>query len=169
MQQIIYSAWPVSCCYSFVSSVENLNSISSVEVEPLPRAVLQAFSSQFAKSDSRAAEINEADLSGIDITLTRSLMPFQQHGVKYVPYTSCHLNITHITIKKHYYYLFFLQLCGVQRRPPALGWWHGLGENSAGHLYCSLLQKRVATADSYSIFRTLHLGWGNLRLTLKWP
>lgn len=68
--------------------MESLNNISAVEVEPLPRAVLQAFSSQFDKSHSKAAEIPEADLSGIDTTLTRSLMPFQQHGVEYVPYTS---------------------------------------------------------------------------------
>ncbi|KAK3569061.1 hypothetical protein QTP86_021529 [Hemibagrus guttatus] len=63
--------------------MESLNNISAVEVEPLPRAVLQAFSSQFDKSHSRAAEIPEADLSGIDTTLTRSLMPFQQHGVNF--------------------------------------------------------------------------------------
>ncbi|XP_053090397.1 SWI/SNF-related matrix-associated actin-dependent regulator of chromatin subfamily A-like protein 1 isoform X2 [Pangasianodon hypophthalmus] len=63
--------------------VEALNNISAVEVEPLPRAVLQAFSSQFENSHSRAAEIPEADLSGIDITLTRSLMPFQRHGVNF--------------------------------------------------------------------------------------
>ncbi|KAG7330920.1 hypothetical protein KOW79_004889 [Hemibagrus wyckioides] len=63
--------------------MESLNNISAVEVEPLPRAVLQAFSSQFDKSHSRAAEIPEADLSGIDTTLTRSLMPFQQHGVDF--------------------------------------------------------------------------------------
>ncbi|KAB5577301.1 hypothetical protein PHYPO_G00208310 [Pangasianodon hypophthalmus] len=63
--------------------MEALNNISAVEVEPLPRAVLQAFSSQFENSHSRAAEIPEADLSGIDITLTRSLMPFQRHGVNF--------------------------------------------------------------------------------------
>ncbi|MCJ8732791.1 hypothetical protein PDJAM_G00215370 [Pangasius djambal] len=63
--------------------MEALNNISAVEVEPLPRAVLQAFSSQFEKSHSRAAEIPEGDLSGIDITLTRSLMPFQRHGVSF--------------------------------------------------------------------------------------
>ncbi|XP_060732865.1 SWI/SNF-related matrix-associated actin-dependent regulator of chromatin subfamily A-like protein 1 [Tachysurus vachellii] len=63
--------------------MESLNNISDVEVEPLPRAVLQAFSSQFETSHSRAAEIPEADLSGIDTTLTRSLMPFQLHGVNF--------------------------------------------------------------------------------------
>lgn len=78
---VIHSPWPISC-YSCLLSVETLNNISDVEVEPLPRAVLQAFSSQFEKSHTRDAEIPEADLSGIDVTVTRSLMPFQQHGVK---------------------------------------------------------------------------------------
>lgn len=82
MHRIIHSVWPISCFFSSLSSVETLSNISSVEVEPLSRAVLQAFSSQFEKSHSKAAEIPEADLSGIDSTLTRSLMPFQQYGVK---------------------------------------------------------------------------------------
>ncbi|XP_060786319.1 SWI/SNF-related matrix-associated actin-dependent regulator of chromatin subfamily A-like protein 1 isoform X2 [Neoarius graeffei] len=63
--------------------METLKSIPTVEVEPLPRAVLQAFSSQFEKSHSRAPEIPEADLSGIELTLTCSLMPFQQDGVNF--------------------------------------------------------------------------------------
>ncbi|XP_053352346.1 SWI/SNF-related matrix-associated actin-dependent regulator of chromatin subfamily A-like protein 1 isoform X2 [Clarias gariepinus] len=63
--------------------LETLNNIATVEVEPLPRAVLLVFSSQFEKSLSTAAEIPEADLSSIDMTLTRSLMPFQQHGVNF--------------------------------------------------------------------------------------
>uniref|UniRef100_A0A8B9KY52 SWI/SNF-related matrix-associated actin-dependent regulator of chromatin subfamily A-like protein 1 n=1 Tax=Astyanax mexicanus TaxID=7994 RepID=A0A8B9KY52_ASTMX len=64
-------------------SVEALNDISAVEIEPLPRAVLQAFSSQFEQSHSKAAEVPEADLSAVDSTLTRSLMPFQQYGVNF--------------------------------------------------------------------------------------
>ncbi|XP_030642537.1 SWI/SNF-related matrix-associated actin-dependent regulator of chromatin subfamily A-like protein 1 [Chanos chanos] len=63
--------------------MEALNAIPSVEVEPLPRAVIQAFSSQFEKSQSKAPEIPEADLSSIDSTLTRSLMPFQRDGVNF--------------------------------------------------------------------------------------
>ncbi|KAG9340834.1 hypothetical protein JZ751_020026 [Albula glossodonta] len=54
-----------------------------VEIEPLPRAVIQAFSSQFEKSQSRAADIPEADLSGVDPALTRCLMPFQRDGVNF--------------------------------------------------------------------------------------
>uniref|UniRef100_A0AAR2JMZ6 SWI/SNF-related matrix-associated actin-dependent regulator of chromatin subfamily A-like protein 1 n=1 Tax=Pygocentrus nattereri TaxID=42514 RepID=A0AAR2JMZ6_PYGNA len=63
--------------------MEALNDISAVEIEPLPRAVLQAFSSQFEKSQSKAQEIPEADLSSVDPTLTRSLMPFQLYGVNF--------------------------------------------------------------------------------------
>ncbi|KAI5618620.1 SWI/SNF-related matrix-associated actin-dependent regulator of chromatin subfamily A-like protein 1 [Silurus asotus] len=67
----------------YAKLMETLNDISSVEVEPLPRAVLQAFSSQLEKSHSTPPEIPEADLSGIDSSLTRSLMPFQQLGVNF--------------------------------------------------------------------------------------
>ncbi|XP_066542705.1 SWI/SNF-related matrix-associated actin-dependent regulator of chromatin subfamily A-like protein 1 isoform X2 [Hoplias malabaricus] len=63
--------------------MEALNDIPSVEIEPLPRAVLQVFSSQFEKSHPKDSEIPEADLSGVDSTLTRSLMPFQLHGVNF--------------------------------------------------------------------------------------
>ncbi|KAJ8352338.1 hypothetical protein SKAU_G00238140 [Synaphobranchus kaupii] len=60
-----------------------LTGLPLVEVEPLPRAVIQAFSSQFEKSQSRPSDIPEADLSGVDPLLTRSLMPFQSHGVNF--------------------------------------------------------------------------------------
>ncbi|XP_041925990.1 SWI/SNF-related matrix-associated actin-dependent regulator of chromatin subfamily A-like protein 1 [Alosa sapidissima] len=66
--------------------MEVLNGISSVEVEPLPRAVVQILSSQFEKSASRgpgAREAAEADLSEVDATITKSLMPFQRVGVNY--------------------------------------------------------------------------------------
>uniref|UniRef100_A0AAR2KA13 SWI/SNF-related matrix-associated actin-dependent regulator of chromatin subfamily A-like protein 1 n=1 Tax=Pygocentrus nattereri TaxID=42514 RepID=A0AAR2KA13_PYGNA len=62
---------------------EYLIQFNTVEIEPLPRAVLQAFSSQFEKSQSKAQEIPEADLSSVDPTLTRSLMPFQLYGVNF--------------------------------------------------------------------------------------
>lgn len=62
-----------------------LNGITSVEVEPLPRAVVQTFSAQFEKSVSRgsgASEAPDADLSDVDDTLAKGLMPFQRVGVK---------------------------------------------------------------------------------------
>lgn len=63
-------------------SVDLLGGIAAVEVEPLPRAVIQAFSARFDGSDARSLPIPEADLSSIDPSLTSSLMPFQREGVK---------------------------------------------------------------------------------------
>uniref|UniRef100_A0AAY4C6R0 SWI/SNF-related matrix-associated actin-dependent regulator of chromatin subfamily A-like protein 1 n=1 Tax=Denticeps clupeoides TaxID=299321 RepID=A0AAY4C6R0_9TELE len=63
--------------------MEALSVIPSVEVEPLPRAVVQTFSSQFEKSQSRSPQIPEADLSSVDSSLTCSLMPFQRDGVNF--------------------------------------------------------------------------------------
>ncbi|KAJ8282334.1 hypothetical protein COCON_G00048530 [Conger conger] len=60
-----------------------LTGIPQVEVEPLPRAVIQAFPSQFEQSQASLSEIPEADLSDVDPVLTRSLMPFQRHGVNF--------------------------------------------------------------------------------------
>nr|XP_006636786.2 PREDICTED: SWI/SNF-related matrix-associated actin-dependent regulator of chromatin subfamily A-like protein 1 [Lepisosteus oculatus]XP_015214755.1 PREDICTED: SWI/SNF-related matrix-associated actin-dependent regulator of chromatin subfamily A-like protein 1 [Lepisosteus oculatus]XP_015214756.1 PREDICTED: SWI/SNF-related matrix-associated actin-dependent regulator of chromatin subfamily A-like protein 1 [Lepisosteus oculatus]XP_015214757.1 PREDICTED: SWI/SNF-related matrix-associated actin-de len=63
--------------------METLSRIPAVEVEPLPRAVLQTFSPQFERSVSSLPEIPEADLSSVDSSLTRSLMPFQREGVNF--------------------------------------------------------------------------------------
>lgn len=60
-----------------------LSELPMVEIEPLPPAVLQCFSSQFEKSESRAPVPPEADLSHVDPQLTRSLMPFQRDGVNF--------------------------------------------------------------------------------------
>ncbi|KAL1267382.1 hypothetical protein QQF64_032745 [Cirrhinus molitorella] len=60
-----------------------LSELPTVEIEPLPPAVLQSFSSQFEKSESRAPFPPEADLSHVDPQLTRSLMPFQRDGVNF--------------------------------------------------------------------------------------
>jgi len=62
--------------------VEQLVGISAVEVEPLPRAVVQVFCARFDGPQARPPEVPEADLSAIDPSLTRSLMPFQRDGVK---------------------------------------------------------------------------------------
>ncbi|XP_076858649.1 SWI/SNF-related matrix-associated actin-dependent regulator of chromatin subfamily A-like protein 1 isoform X1 [Brachyhypopomus gauderio] len=63
--------------------MEAVNAISAVEIEPLPRAVLQVFSSHFDKSQPRAVDVPEADLTAVDPMLTRHLMPFQLHGVNF--------------------------------------------------------------------------------------
>ncbi|XP_071322118.1 SWI/SNF-related matrix-associated actin-dependent regulator of chromatin subfamily A-like protein 1 [Trachinotus anak] len=60
-----------------------LSGIAAVEVEPLPRAVIQAFSARFDGTEARSLDVPEADLSGIDPSLTRSLMPFQREGVNF--------------------------------------------------------------------------------------
>lgn len=60
-----------------------LSELPMVEMEPLPPAVLQSFSSQFEKSESRAPVPPEADLSHVDPQLTCSLMPFQRDGVNF--------------------------------------------------------------------------------------
>ncbi|XP_055727925.1 SWI/SNF-related matrix-associated actin-dependent regulator of chromatin subfamily A-like protein 1 isoform X1 [Salvelinus fontinalis] len=61
--------------------MDALGAIPSVEIEPLPRGVIQVFSALFEGSQS--SEVPEADLSSIDPSLTRSLMPFQRDGVNF--------------------------------------------------------------------------------------
>ncbi|KAJ0005687.1 hypothetical protein NQD34_015581 [Periophthalmus magnuspinnatus] len=60
-----------------------LSGIAAVEVEPLPRAIIQAFSARFEGPQARSVAIPEADLSNIDPILTTSLMPFQRLGVNF--------------------------------------------------------------------------------------
>lgn len=60
-----------------------LSGIAAVEVEPLPRAIIQAFSARFDGTEARILNVPEADLSSIDPSLTRSLMPFQREGVNF--------------------------------------------------------------------------------------
>ncbi|XP_078117857.1 SWI/SNF-related matrix-associated actin-dependent regulator of chromatin subfamily A-like protein 1 isoform X2 [Sander vitreus] len=67
----------------YKSLLDILGGIVAVEVEPLPRAVVQAFSSRFDGTEARSLDIPEADLSSIDPSLTCSLMPFQREGVNF--------------------------------------------------------------------------------------
>ncbi|XP_035532610.1 SWI/SNF-related matrix-associated actin-dependent regulator of chromatin subfamily A-like protein 1 [Morone saxatilis] len=60
-----------------------LSGMAAVEVEPLPRAIVQAFSARFDGTEARSLDVPEADLSSIDPSLTRSLMPFQKEGVNF--------------------------------------------------------------------------------------
>ncbi|KAM6934194.1 SWI/SNF-related matrix-associated actin-dependent regulator of chromatin subfamily A-like protein 1 [Xenentodon cancila] len=60
-----------------------ISRIAGVEVEPLPRAIIQAFSARFDGTEARSLDVPEADLSNIDPTLTSSLMPFQREGVDF--------------------------------------------------------------------------------------
>uniref|UniRef100_A0A6Q2YA40 SWI/SNF-related matrix-associated actin-dependent regulator of chromatin subfamily A-like protein 1 n=1 Tax=Esox lucius TaxID=8010 RepID=A0A6Q2YA40_ESOLU len=63
--------------------MDALGAIPSVEVEPLPRAVIQVFSAQFESSQTRPSDVPDVDLTSIDSSLTRSLMPFQREGVNF--------------------------------------------------------------------------------------
>ena len=60
-----------------------MQALDGIHIEPLPRAVQQAFS-EYMHGHSTEQLSPEADLSCIDPSLVRTLMPFQQDGVKYV-------------------------------------------------------------------------------------
>ncbi|KAG2458982.1 SMAL1 protein, partial [Polypterus senegalus] len=63
--------------------VEILFKLPSVETEPLPRAVIQAFAQQFDRTTVEIPEIPVADLSAVDPVLEKSLMPFQRNGIEF--------------------------------------------------------------------------------------
>ncbi|KFZ66160.1 SWI/SNF-related matrix-associated actin-dependent regulator of chromatin subfamily A-like 1, partial [Antrostomus carolinensis] len=62
--------------------MEVLHSLVSVEVEPLPEAVIQTFAAQIEKSTLQT-DIPDADLSVVDSKIVTSLMPFQREGVNF--------------------------------------------------------------------------------------
>ncbi|XP_005049502.1 PREDICTED: SWI/SNF-related matrix-associated actin-dependent regulator of chromatin subfamily A-like protein 1 isoform X1 [Ficedula albicollis] len=59
-----------------------LLSLASVEVEPLPEAVIKTFAAQLQRSPSQT-DIPDADLSVVDSKIVTSLMPFQREGVNF--------------------------------------------------------------------------------------
>ncbi|NXC43425.1 SMAL1 protein, partial [Penelope pileata] len=58
-------------------------SLVSVEVEPLPGTVIEAFAAQIQNSTSQTMDFPDADLSGVDSKIVTSLMPFQREGVNF--------------------------------------------------------------------------------------
>ena len=72
----------LTVCSPYCWPVEELGAIAAVEVEPLPRGVVQAFGAWFDGTLVRPLNVPEADLSAVDPSLTSSLMPFQRDGVK---------------------------------------------------------------------------------------
>ncbi|XP_057884416.1 SWI/SNF-related matrix-associated actin-dependent regulator of chromatin subfamily A-like protein 1 [Melospiza georgiana] len=62
--------------------MQELLSLVSVEVEPLPEAVIKTFAAQLQRSPS-LTDIPDADLSGVDSKIVTSLMPFQREGVNF--------------------------------------------------------------------------------------
>ncbi|XP_057708938.1 SWI/SNF-related matrix-associated actin-dependent regulator of chromatin subfamily A-like protein 1 [Corythoichthys intestinalis] len=67
----------------YKSLMELLSGIAAVEVEPLPRAIVQAFSASFEGLPAKKLDVPVADLSCVDPMITSSLMPFQMEGVNY--------------------------------------------------------------------------------------
>ncbi|KAM6269250.1 SWI/SNF-related matrix-associated actin-dependent regulator of chromatin subfamily A-like protein 1 isoform 3-T3 [Porphyrio hochstetteri] len=59
-----------------------LQSLVSVEVEPLPERVIHTFAAQIERSTSQT-DIPDADLSVVDSKIVMSLMPFQREGVNF--------------------------------------------------------------------------------------
>ncbi|XP_075009044.1 SWI/SNF-related matrix-associated actin-dependent regulator of chromatin subfamily A-like protein 1 isoform X4 [Calonectris borealis] len=66
----------------YSSFMEVLQSLVSVEVEPLPEAVIQTFAAQIQRSTSQT-DVPDADLSVVDSKIVTSLMPFQREGVNF--------------------------------------------------------------------------------------
>ncbi|PKU46583.1 swi snf-related matrix-associated actin-dependent regulator of chromatin subfamily a-like protein 1 [Limosa lapponica baueri] len=62
--------------------MEVLQSLVSVEVEPLPEAVIKTFAAQIQRSTSET-DVPDADLSVVDSEIVTSLMPFQREGVNF--------------------------------------------------------------------------------------
>ncbi|NXB18664.1 SMAL1 protein, partial [Rhagologus leucostigma] len=62
--------------------MEVLLSFVSIEVEPLPEAVIKTFAAHLQRSPSQT-DIPDADLSVVDSKIVTSLMPFQREGVNF--------------------------------------------------------------------------------------
>ncbi|XP_040417367.1 SWI/SNF-related matrix-associated actin-dependent regulator of chromatin subfamily A-like protein 1 isoform X2 [Cygnus olor] len=58
-------------------------SLASVQMEPLPEAVVQTFAAQIQSSTSPTTDFPDADLSVVDSKIVTSLMPFQREGVNF--------------------------------------------------------------------------------------
>ncbi|XP_013816263.2 SWI/SNF-related matrix-associated actin-dependent regulator of chromatin subfamily A-like protein 1 isoform X4 [Apteryx mantelli] len=63
--------------------MEAVQSLVSVEVEPLPKAVIQTFATQIERFTSQMVDFPDADLSVVDSKIVTSLMPFQREGVNF--------------------------------------------------------------------------------------
>ncbi|XP_044525365.1 SWI/SNF-related matrix-associated actin-dependent regulator of chromatin subfamily A-like protein 1 [Gracilinanus agilis] len=63
--------------------MEEIHQLPGIHLEPLPKAVVQAFAGYLTKTSSHPEEVPEADLSAVDPKLVSSLMPFQRIGVNF--------------------------------------------------------------------------------------
>ncbi|XP_006028751.1 SWI/SNF-related matrix-associated actin-dependent regulator of chromatin subfamily A-like protein 1 isoform X1 [Alligator sinensis] len=60
-----------------------IQSLPSIEAEPLPKPVIQTFAAQLGATTTCAADIPDADLSAVDSKIVAGLMPFQREGVNF--------------------------------------------------------------------------------------
>nr|XP_008120503.1 PREDICTED: SWI/SNF-related matrix-associated actin-dependent regulator of chromatin subfamily A-like protein 1 isoform X2 [Anolis carolinensis] len=67
----------------YLELIQMVKFLPEVELEPLPKPVVQVFASQFGKSVLKAADVPEADLSEVEPHVVNSLMPFQREGVNF--------------------------------------------------------------------------------------
>nr|XP_060629862.1 SWI/SNF-related matrix-associated actin-dependent regulator of chromatin subfamily A-like protein 1 isoform X3 [Anolis sagrei ordinatus] len=67
----------------YLELIQMVKLLPEVELEPLPKPVIQVFASQFGKSVLKAADVPEADLSEVEPHVVNSLMPFQRGGVNF--------------------------------------------------------------------------------------
>ncbi|XP_020858464.1 SWI/SNF-related matrix-associated actin-dependent regulator of chromatin subfamily A-like protein 1 isoform X1 [Phascolarctos cinereus] len=63
--------------------MEEVCKLPGVQLEPLPKVVLQTFANHLEKKSPRPDEVPEADLSTVDSKLVSGLMPFQRTGVNF--------------------------------------------------------------------------------------
>uniref|UniRef100_A0A8D2J5L7 SWI/SNF-related matrix-associated actin-dependent regulator of chromatin subfamily A-like protein 1 n=1 Tax=Varanus komodoensis TaxID=61221 RepID=A0A8D2J5L7_VARKO len=67
----------------YLRLIELVRSLPEIEVEPLPKPIVQAFAAQFKTSVSKAADIPQVDLSEVEPKVVAALMPFQREGVNF--------------------------------------------------------------------------------------
>ncbi|XP_068931285.1 SWI/SNF-related matrix-associated actin-dependent regulator of chromatin subfamily A-like protein 1 isoform X2 [Petaurus breviceps papuanus] len=63
--------------------IEEVCKLPGIQLDPLPKVVLQTFAAHLEKKSPRPDEVPEADLSTVDSKLVSSLMPFQRTGVNF--------------------------------------------------------------------------------------
>ncbi|XP_074047514.1 SWI/SNF-related matrix-associated actin-dependent regulator of chromatin subfamily A-like protein 1 [Macrotis lagotis] len=63
--------------------MNKVHQLPGVQLEPLPKVVVQTFAAHFEKMSPSPEEVPEADLSAVDSKLVSSLMPFQRTGVNF--------------------------------------------------------------------------------------
>uniref|UniRef100_A0A7N4PVG3 SWI/SNF-related matrix-associated actin-dependent regulator of chromatin subfamily A-like protein 1 n=1 Tax=Sarcophilus harrisii TaxID=9305 RepID=A0A7N4PVG3_SARHA len=63
--------------------MQEVRQLPGIQLDPLPKVVLQAFAAHLEKKSLHPEEVPEADLSTVDSKLVSGLMPFQRTGVNF--------------------------------------------------------------------------------------